>query len=157
MGCEVGATRAPKRRRSQASLVGRGSGITHSFEQSRLLRWTADSLVLRTADLSDIASEASAAPLLQEAKSEPLGVLPTARNGSAAQPDLAMSIRTRSIALRTSHGRSGARLRKAYGAAGPRPTKKAIMTRRNTPILQHSARPPSNLSPVIFHLSHSSV
>ena len=85
---EKGSTRAPNGRRAEASLVGRGSGITHSFEQSRLLRGTPGSLVLRTA--------------------EPLGVLPAARNGSAAQPDLAMSIRTRSIALRTSHGRSGA-------------------------------------------------
>ena len=58
-----------------AILVGRGSGITHDFEQSRSLILAAGLRVLKTAELSGIASEASATPLLEEAKSEPLCVL----------------------------------------------------------------------------------
>ena len=45
------------------NLVGRGSGITHAFEQSRSLSWTAGALGLAIA--------------------EPPSVLPSARNGSA--------------------------------------------------------------------------
>jgi len=58
------------------ALVGRGSGTTHQFEQSWLLCGTTGSLGLTIADLSDVASEASAKPLLQEAKSEPQSFLP---------------------------------------------------------------------------------
>jgi hypothetical protein len=46
--------------RNTTTLVGRGPGITHQFERSRLLLLTAGSQGPRTADLSDIASEASA-------------------------------------------------------------------------------------------------
>jgi hypothetical protein len=109
------------------TLVGRGSGITESFERSRLFMLTSGSRDLRTADLSDIASEASATPLLQEAKSEPLCVLPSARNDSAARSGLAIMVRARSIALLTYHG---------WG--------------------ERSAAPPAlHLSPFTFHLSRS--
>jgi hypothetical protein len=68
------------------ALVGRGSGTAHPFERNRSLLLTAGSRVLTTA--------------------EPLCVLPSARNGSAAQ--LAIRVRIKSMAPLTSHGRSGA-------------------------------------------------
>jgi len=61
------------------TLVGRGSGTTHQFEQSRLLCGTTGSFGRMMVDLSDVASEASAKPPLQEAKSEPQSFLPSPR------------------------------------------------------------------------------
>ena len=96
----------------KATLVGRGSGITHSFEQSRSLCWTAGELGLTIA--------------------EPLCVLPSARNGSAAQLGLAIRVRARSIAPLIFYGHSGA---SPHQKSSP-----DIPQYSNTPALYQSAR-----------------
>jgi hypothetical protein len=63
------------------TLMGRGYRTTDPFERSCLLGRTAGASGLAIADLSDVASEASAKPLLQEAKSEPPCLPPSPRKG----------------------------------------------------------------------------
>jgi hypothetical protein len=94
------------------TLVGRGSGTTHQFEQSRLLPLTAGAFGLMTA--------------------EPLRVLPSAQNGSAAQCGLAIRVRARSIAPLISHGHSGA---SPHQGGSP-----DISQHSDTPVLHYSTR-----------------
>ena len=104
-----------ERNTAQASLVERGSGITHPFERSRWLFLTAGLRDLRTA--------------------EPQRVLSSARNDPAGQLGLSMRIRARSMALRSSCGRSGA---SPHQKSDPDTSQYS-----NTPALRHSTRPDS--------------
>jgi hypothetical protein len=130
MGNEMGSTRAPKGRKDQVSLVGRSSGITQAFDRSR---WH-----ILTDGLRD--------PRTAEA----LCVLPHARNSSATQLGLAIRIRARSIALRTSGGRSGAP-RQSLRRGRPSPDQKSDPNAAQFSILQNSNTPLDH--PPTFHLS----
>jgi len=112
--------------RNTTTLVGRGSGITHQFERSRLLLLTAGSQGLKTADLSDIASEASA--------TAPVGLASEARSTRRAPVGLALVLQ--SFSDRGSEARS---------------TRRASAEAERSAVL-----PALHLSPFTFHLSHSS-